>query len=636
MKHAVLPLALCLSSAFAQEATTLDTVVVTASSKAQSIRDVQAAVQVIDRTELQKYSGTSLTETLMLATGVDARPNGANSTVAIRGIITNAGSPVLLLVDGLRRTAKYGGTNLNLIAVEDVERIEIVRGPMSALYGADATGGVINVITKRPGAAGTGSLRASLGGMQGDQRDTITAGATLNLEAAGSAHRLSVEQRIRDPFRYDRNAYLADLGRIDQRFLSLTGEWALGDKQRFGYVLEHMNQLDTSPGLLAAAPPTRPQPVRFDGYEQERRNFLALRYGAELAGGDLSVDFSDGQSDGATTRAFPTIETTDYGQRQLQARYGWDWGDHRVTVGGGQTRDDLAISITSRRAERTNTHLLVQDEWTIGAGFRLLAGLRHDRFNDFGNVNTPRLALNWGHGPWSVRIAHGEAYRAPSVLEQYSSFLRGRFLIVGDPNLKPEQNKSNELALAWREKGRSVELTVFDADLRNLIQTITVPRQATDPASVTSRSQYANVARASLRGVELQGDWQLGAGFSAQWGLDWLDATDGSTGTRLTQRAKTISRLGLRWTDGAWTADARVRRYGSYWNADPAIRGSAPFASNYTVGDLRLERQWTSALSFALGVDNVNNARQPINWSNTGATMDPPARFVHVSGRYRF
>lgn len=614
----------------------LDTVVVTGSARSQSIRDVQAAVQVIGQAELQRYGGTSLTETLMLATGVDARPSGANSTLAIRGVISNAGSPVLLLVDGLRRTAKYGGTNLNLIAVEEVERIEIVRGPMSALYGADATGGVVNVITKKPGENGTGSVRASLGGSPDNQRDTVTAGATLNFSALGGRHRASAEQRLRDPFRFDPNAYLADLGRIDQRFFSLTGEWQTAPRDSLGYVLEHMNQIDTSPGRLAAAPPARPQPVDYAGYEKERRHFAALRYQAELAGGDLQVDLSDGRSEGATTRAYPTIETTDYRQRQLQARYGWDWGSHRLTAGLGQTRDTLGISITSRTAQRTNSHLMLQDEWAIGGGLRLLAGLRHDRFNDFGTVNTPRLALNWDAGPWSLRVAHGEAYRAPSVLEQYSSFLRGRFLIVGDPTLKPEENETNEIALAWRGTNGSVELTVFDSDVRNLIQTVTKPREPGDPANVLSRSQYANVARASLSGVELQGHWQLGWGLTAQWGIDWLDADDARTGVRLTQRARNTTRVGLRWAAGPWVIDGRARRVTGFWNADPAIRGSAPFASDYTVADLRFEHQWTPQLSLALGIDNLRGTRQPINWSNTGANHEPQARYVYLSGRYKF
>ena len=80
-------------SAQAQSETQLQTVVITASNRAQPIADVQAAVQVISQPELQRYAGTSLTEALMLAAGVDARPNGANSTLAIRGIITNAGRP---------------------------------------------------------------------------------------------------------------------------------------------------------------------------------------------------------------------------------------------------------------------------------------------------------------------------------------------------------------------------------------------------------------------------------------------------------------------------------------------------------------------------------------------------------------
>ncbi len=614
------------------------TVVITASTRAQPIADVQAAVQVISQQELQRFAGTSLTEALMLAAGVDARPNGANSTLAIRGIITNAGSPVLVLVDGLKRTAKYAGTNLNLIALEDVERIEVVRGPMSALYGADATGGVVNIITKPVGTArdGSGSVRATMGQTRGGQRETLTGGATLNFGLAGARHRVSVEQRERGLFRYDPASVTADLGDIDQTFASYSGEFAFTPDHHLGWTSEYLKQRDTSPGLLAAAPPTRPTATPFEGVEDERRSFHALRWRGAAGPGQLSADLSSGRSVGSTTRSFPTIETTDYRQQQAQVRYALELGAHALLVGVGRTVDDLAISITSQRTERTNDHLLLQDEWRLGAGFKLLAGLRHDRFSDVGSVNTPRLALSWTQGAWTVRLGHGEAFRAPSVLEQYSRFFRGRFLIVGDPALKPEENVTDELALAWHGRAGSAELTLFDSRVDNLIQAVTRPREPSDPASVTSRSQYANVARARIKGAELQGRWQLTPALAAQWGLDFLDATDATNGSRLTQRARWLARLGARYTVGPLAAELRTRQYRGYWNADPALRGSAPFASSYGTVDLRLDWQAVAGLTLSAGIDNLGDRRQPVNWSNTGATMDPPARFVYLSGRYLF
>jgi outer membrane receptor for ferrienterochelin and colicin len=621
-----------------QAQTPAPTVVITASTRAQPIADVQAAVQVISQQELQRFAGTSLTEALMLAAGVDARPNGANSTLAIRGIITNAGSPVLVLVDGLKRTAKYAGTNLNLIALEDVERIEVVRGPMSALYGADATGGVVNIITKPVGTArdGSGSVRATMGQTRGGQRETVTGGATLNFRLAGARHRVSVEQRERGLFRYDPASVTADLGDIDQTFASYSGEFAFTPDHHLGWTSEYLKQRDTSPGLLAAAPPTRPTATPFEGVEDERRSFHALRWRGAAGPGQLSADLSSGRSVGSTTRSFPTIETTDYRQQQAQARYALELGAHALLVGAGRTVDDLAISITSQRTERTNDHLLLQDEWRLGAGFKLLAGLRHDRFSDVGSVNTPRLALSWTQGAWTVRLGHGEAFRAPSVLEQYSRFFRGRFLIVGDPALKPEENVTDELALAWHGRAGSAELTLFDSRVDNLIQAVTRPREPSDPASVTQRSQYANVARARIKGAELQGRWQLTPALAAQWGLDFLDATDATNGSRLTQRARWLARLGARYTVGPLAAELRTRQYRGYWNADPALRGSAPFASSYGTVDLRLDWQAVAGLTLSAGIDNLGDRRQPVNWSNTGATMDPPARFVYLSGRYVF
>ncbi len=616
----------------------VEPVVVTAAQRQQSISDVQAAVQVITASDLATYGGMSLTEALQLAVGVEARSNGANSTIAMRGLIANAGSPVLVLIDGMRRTGKYGTVNLNLLPLEAVERIEIVRGPMSALYGADASGGVINIITKSVFKAqpGSGSLRMTAGAIDDGQRETLTAGATLHAALGSSLHRVSVDLRRREAFRFNRSSFLADLGRIEEQILNYNGALPLAGGQQLTWTLEGLWQKDTAPGLLPASPPTRPQAIIFTGAERETRYYGDVRYRAPVGPGELTLEFAHGRSDASTTRSFPNIETTDYRQTELRARYALDAGAHHLIFGAGASKDDLDLSITSAGKRRKSYHALVQDEWKLPAGFKALLGLRYDDFSDFGDVTTPRASLAWSQGPITLRAGYGEAYRAPSAIELYSRFFRGRFLVVGDPNLRPERNRSTELAFAYATRDMSVDVTVFDSKVRDLIQTVLRPRLPSDPASVSQRSQYANVEQARLKGLEITGRWRVSSKLDAYLGYDYLDADNARTGARLTQRARANLRGSLRWREGPWQVDLRHRQWFDYYNTDPAIRGSAPFNSQMQHTDLRLSYFWRPNLELALGMDNLFDKRQPVNWSSTGATTDPPARFIYGSLRYRF
>jgi outer membrane cobalamin receptor len=595
-------------------AAALETVFVTASKRPEAIADVQASVQVITREDLATYAGMSVTEALQLAVGVDARPAGANSTVSIRGFFTNAGSPVLVLVDGMRRTAKYGGVNLNLLPLESVERIEIVRGPMSALYGADAAGGVINLITKPVERAqpGSGSVRLTAGTMAREQRETLTGGATAYFAAGPTYHRVSAEVRRREAFRYDPTSFFADLGRIEEQFVNYAGAWSPAAGQRLSWALEGTWQRDTAPGRLAASPPSRPQPVIYTGYERETRHYGELRYEAAVGPGELTFEASLGRSEAATTRAYPTIETTDYRQGEVRARYRVEHGAHAVIAGLGAARDDVAVTITPTANARTTRHVFLQDEWRLARSWRLLAGLRHDDSSDFGAVTTPRLSLAWQEGPYSARIGYGEAFRAPSVLELSSRFFRGRFLIVGNPALRPERNESTEVAVAWNSGQADAELVLFDARVRDLIQTVAKPRLPSDPASVSLRSEYANVARARLRGAEFTTRARLAQGVDAVLGYDTLDARDAQTDARLTGRTRANLRLGLRWTQGPWQADLRHRHWFGYYAANPNDRLAPPFSANHSVTDLRLAWRWRPGSELAFGIDNLANRRQPI------------------------
>lgn len=614
----------------------METVVVTASGRPQPIADVQASVQVISDRDLEAYPGTSVTDGLKMAVGVDARAYGATATVAIRGLIAGAGSPVLTLVNGLRRPAKYGVSNLNLYELENVERVEIVRGPMSALFGADAMGGVINIITRSPigNEGASANLRGLVGATADVQRDTYYAGGTVAFGTGEVRHRFSAEYRTRQEFRYDEAAFLTDLGNVDQTFATYEGGLQLAPGHTLRWTLEYLRQDDTAPGLLAAAPPTRPRPVAYESFESETRWFGALRYMGDIGPGTLSVDLSYGDSDGSTTRSFPVIETTDYGQLQAQALYSLPIGPHFLTAGLGTLQDDVDVSINSKSVKRTNGYALIQDEWTISREWRALLGLRYDTFTDFGSVVSPRASILYSPGPWSLRAGYGQGFRAPSPLEQYSSFLRGRFLIVGDPNLQPEESKSWEIAAAWNTRELSAEVVYFNSVVTNLIQTVTRPRQPGDPLQVLSRAVYANVAEADISGVEANAAWQF---FPAWWvgaGWEYLSAIDASTGQRLTQRSRQVWRANLRYEQGPWRADLLTRYYVDFYNSDPAIRNSAPYNTNYGTTEFKLDYLLAPHWTFSAGMQNIFNRQQPVNWNNVGAVMDPPARFLYANVRY--
>lgn len=628
------PLCLALASAFAlaahAEDTSLKPVVVTAASYAQPVQDVQASVQVLSRRDLDASAGISLVDNLKQAVGVDTRGTSTNATVSMRGM-TSSGT--LILYDGLRRTQKYGSRDLNLFSSEDTEQIEIVRGPMSALYGADASGGVINIISKQPkyhsGLHGGASLLYGLS--QGNSRDTDLWKGYVEYGGENVTHRLSVEQRNRDEYRVVDNSYRADLKGSDETYVNYHGGLRVAPGHTVKLTLERVLQNDRAPDQLASAPFTR-----FVGYEQERRDYAGLNYTGDIGPGQLVVDMARGRSDAKTTRAYPLIEDTHYTQTQLGARYTLPLGQHMLTIGLGRQTDQLRVANnTSREGDRRNQYGLAQGDFTLLPDLHMLAGVRYDSFNEFGHATTPRLSLQYTPSNWRFRLGYGEAFRAPSVLEQYATFRRGTFLILGNDALVPEESRSVEAAIGYQRDDWNLELAAYRTRASNLITTVSRARQASDPAGVLSRSVYANVGRATIEGIELSGQWRFLPGWSLTGGYEHIRARDDSSGQRLTGRPGSIARAGLRAEVGAWRADLQGRYYFNYYNSHNTLRG-VNLSSNHGLTDFKLAYQVNKQISLAAGVDNLLNRQAPDNWGSMYALEDPPTRFFYLSAQYRF
>lgn len=620
---------LLLAQSDSQVPSNIESIVVTAGRQEQPIADVQASVQVFDQAAIESFSGASVTEILRQAVGVDARSSGANSTLAIRGQIPNAGSAVLILIDGLPRTGKFGLVNLNNFPVEDVERIEVIRGPMSSLYGANASGGVINVITKRAGEGDLLSLNFLAGDTNssaGNGRETARINGSLNLQGESTGHRVSVDYRDADPFRFDGSGLVDDLSGIDHLSLTYNGNYQQSASSEFSWVLEHYEQDDRGAGATRAG-------AAFERFEREERQYGALRWEGDVGNGTLVLEGSIGNSDGSVNRSFPAPdEITDYTQTMVQGRYYLDVGAHSLLFSAGQQTDEIDVSILTETGKDTNTFAFVQDQWNLSDNMRLVLGVRQDRFDAFGSQTTPRITLGSRRNGLTWRVGYGEAFRAPSVLEQFASFNRGRFLIVGDPDIAPEASDTYEAAIGWRGSNGFVELVYHDTFIDNLIQA--APNG--DQINGLLVFEYQNIAEAEISGVELSSQYAFGNGFSFTASYEHLIAEDRGNGVRLNGRAEDTVRVALNYERDAFRATLRSRHTMDLLGIDPFDRARPAFETNFNVMDLSLGYQFNSAIDLSLGVDNLQDKQVPLNWSSTGAIEDPAGRFIYLGMNYRF
>lgn len=611
----------------------LDPIVVTAGRREQPITDVQASVDVIGPAEIETYSGASVTEVLRQSVGVDARTSGANSTVTIRGQVPNAGTSVLILFDGLPRTGKFGIANLNNYAIEDVERIEVIRGPMSALYGANASGGVINIITKAAGKGSPLTLRGTLGSVvsdAGNGRDTGNLGATTNFTTGGIGHRVSFDYRNAERYRFDDTVGSDDLSGIEHVALTYKGEAGVGDTGALRWTLEGFIQDDRSDGVTRSFVPGVPG-TPFERREQEDRVYGSLAYDVEVGPGDLSLEGAYGYSDGTANRSFPAPdENTEFTQTITQGRYFVEAGDHNLLVGAGAQSDEIDVSILSRQDRETNVYGFLQDEWNLGEHVRLIGGVRVDDFDSFGTHTTVRATLGSRGDGLTWRFGFGQAFRAPTVIERFSRFTRGRFLIVGSPTLAPEEAETYEAAIGWRGPRGSIELVAHHSEIDNLIQA--APNgQVSGGLTVFA---YQNIAEAEISGIELSGGYDLGGGFSVDASYEYLHAVDARTDNRLSGRAEQTVKAALTYRWRKWLATVRGRYSEDLFGIDPNNRTRPAFDADYAVADVNLRYDVNDQLALLLGIDNLFDRQVPNNWSSTGTIEDPPGRFIYLSLRY--
>lgn len=581
----------------------LPPVVVTAARLEQPLADALPSTVVIERDEIERHAAPDLASLLRMLTSADvaqAGPLGAQTSVFLRG---GDSRQTLVLVDGLPiNRADFGTPSLQHLPIAQIERIEIVRGNVSSLYGAQAVGGVIQVFTRRATAP-----QASVElGSRGGRAASVAAGLRLGDRATPTELHASLSTRrtdgysAKDPDTSPGANPDDDAARQQGASLHVAQTWAEGHRTRLG--------------LMAAR--TR---SAFDAFTPGLDDELTTRLGAwsldsqhRLASGlDLALDL------GTVHERFvdptgPVNFGAERGRNRVQraaAQLQWQAAaGHTLQFGLETQRERFGDSNTATRTRRNNAQRLAWIARPDGAPWTAQLALRHDDNDSHGRETTGLLALAWQLAPrWRLSGQLSTAFSAPSLIDEQ----------FADPaaRLEAERSRSGELALQWTEGANRVRAAWF------------VQRQRDRVAFDSAPPFFArNIARASNHGIELLAQATIGPGrLGAE--ATFQDPRDDTADRRLLRRSR--SSAALRWTQdtAGWEWGAALRHVGERDDFDPA---SFTIARNRarTTADLTLGRQVAPGWRLGVKVENLGDSERP---DVLGFNANPRGVFVSLN-----
>lgn len=608
-----------------------ETMVVTASSVEQNLKDAPASISVITQEDLQRKPVQNLKDVLKEVPGVQLTNEGDNRKgVSIRGLDS---SYTLILVDGKRVNSRnavfrHNDFDLNWIPVDSIERIEVVRGPMSSLYGSDALGGVVNIITKKIGQKWSGTVTVDTTIQEHrDRGDTyngqfFTSGPLIDGVLGMKAYGSLAKREKDDP----QNSTTTDTGETPriEGFSSRDGNvefaWTPNQNHDFtaGYGFDRQDRDSDS----------------LDKNRLERQNYSVshngrwdygtseLKYYGEKVENKNPGNSSPITSESNTVDGKYTLPLTAINQF--------------LTVGGEWRHDKLsdAVNLTGGTSSKTSASqyaLFVEDEWRIFEPLALTTGVRMDDHETYGEHWSPRAYLVYNATDTvTVKGGWATAFKAPSLLQLSpdwtSNSCRGACKIVGSPDLKPETSESWELGLyymgeeGWLE-GVESSVTVFRNDVKDRISISRTSDVNAAPGyqnfvgfetGANGRRipvfSYYNVNKARIQGVETE----LKIPFNDEWKLSinytYNDGRDVSNGEN-----KPLSDLPFHTANGTldWKPlaleDWSFYVSGHYTGQKRADSATAKTPGGYTIWNTGAAWQVTKDVKLRAGVLNLGD-----------------------------
>ena len=598
-----------------------DAIVITASRSETTISDVPADVTLISGEQIERGNYTSVSDAL----------KGANINVVQKGFasypVINGDSRVLVMVDGkkvnwdhLMVSGDSNAVDVDQIPIGNVERIEIVRGPNSSLYGERAVSGVINIITKRPtGGTPGGTFSAQLGSW-GEKRASvsISGGDGKNSIKVGVAHERRNDFQYKNAYGEKRTFRNSDINRTDYNigFDRIIGS----DRLRLEF---SRHEGDDGYGVNLSDPRTGAS--RYQG----RKNVVDTGYGVTYMFG------SEKEGEGTFLRFYRNESKSEGGfnsqydhhlrRNSFEGQRLWMLNDKNMLVGGflwSQEKIHEMSGYVPMDVSAVTKALFLEDDWQFGHGYSLKLGSRLENHNDFGTDVTSHISLNKKFDRKThAYISWGQAVNNPSLKMRYA---RTPFWI-GNPDLKQERSHTftigadSQITRKWNISG-----SLYWSKVKDALRWVANPIPG-------NPGRYVNIQTEDRRGLELStryradDRWAIRAAYS----YAHIDSTDPAKSFLSSNTRPNGYNLGISYTQGKWDANLDL----NYVTG----RSTARFTdARYLTLDLGVNYHVTKEFKVYLkGMNLTDESYESIGDTRLGSYAMPSRHFI-LGGTYNF
>jgi outer membrane receptor for ferrienterochelin and colicins len=580
----------------------LNEVVVTGTKSEKTLKNVPVLTQVISARKMLELGITNVTDALQtMVPGLNINHNGSLVQVTLQGMDAKY---VLFLIDGERIAGEVDGDiNYSMLNLQNIDRIEIIKGASSSLYGSNAIGGVINIITKKINEPFDAKFYSRY-----SKYNELYTGGSIALKRGIIGSRTSIN--------YSRtNGY--DITPESPHDWTQTPYTSYQISQKFEI---------TPSSKLSFAP-------YFTYYQFERGNVSARPvhdFYTDLSGGlkgqyyfgKSSIDFSYYRDRYNTYTILEQLnnkkDTASYDFLQTFRMQGNFYLSQRNNLIAGVEYNRERLFTTRAEGGAKNAAEAVfylQEDIRLGERWELIAGIRMGSHSNYGFNAAPKISAMFKQGSLNFRASAGTGFRSPDLKQLYFYFDHfGEFLVIGNPQLKPESSKYISGSIEFSKPWNNTSVTVY----RNVLSDMITERIVSLPDAVETTYQYMNVASATVNGIDLLSKQKILKGVWLSAGYTYVHALDKETGLQLYNTAKHSGNISadynFRKKNYSFTAQVHCRLMGEriYLNPDGTAGYDRRFSNwRFTISQ---EYKW---LRISTGVDNVFGIIIPDNYDFT-------------------
>lgn len=666
----------------ASDSVLLEPVTITASGTEKTIIDAPASISVITSEQLAKRAFRDLSDALTEIEGVNivgsaGQAGGGGRDISIRGMPAGY---TLILVDGKRQNSRSIRTNGDagfevgwIPPLEAIERIEVVRGPMSSLYGSDAMGGVVNIITRKVSSRWMGSVRAEAT-VQENSDSGNAYGSNFYISGPLKTDLLGVT--LWGSYYYREEDNIVN-GYNEARTPSIAGRLAITPTRDQDILLEAgtSNQKIRSTGGKSVTGTAKSE-------QDNNRDYYSATHIGRWSFGTSEIKVYREEVDRQSTNLLTGVAgTANEAQNDvIDIKLVMPLEKHLITVGGQWREENVQLPSYVRRICRdvapyvgcpagtpsNNTYyqtvtenidmgydewaVFAEDEWSITQRITLTGGLRYEDNSYFGDHLTPRGYVVYKLGDhWAVKGGVSGGYKTPSVrsiVPEYATSSGGAtgggsVVIRGNPDLKPESSVNTEIGIQYSnpELGLSGGLTFFNNDFKDkLVEMEFVGLQLPEYPGARIRQQV-NVAEARLRGIEANLRYRFNEQWSIRGSYTWIESeviedpvNNIQEGAQVASTPKQTFSATLDWQPtkslGVWL---RVLAYDSI-PVTVSRTSTAVERPGYTVFDLGANYRLTDSITLFAAIYNFGD--KELDYSKSENWID--GRRYWLGANYKF